>query len=135
MTETITLRRLLAAGAASVAVGLTVFAAAVGTGTPPGAAAAPAAIAGLFALIVAPLAALARQVGAEADDHEEIERRIAEGLGLSEAEFEAAFGWGGGEPAAGNQDEDRDSSRSGSSSGSRRPPRQRSAGRPEDSED
>lgn len=95
MSDTLTLRRFLALGATALAVGVAAFALLAGTGTRPAPAAALAAVAALFALVVAPLVALARQVGAEADDHEEIERRIAEGLGLSKAEFDASFEDGG----------------------------------------
>jgi hypothetical protein len=39
-------------------------------------------------VVVAPLVYLAREVGSEADDPEEVEERLAEGLGLSKAEFD-----------------------------------------------
>lgn len=39
-------------------------------------------------VVVAPLVYLAREVGSEADDPEEVEARLAEGLGLSKAEFD-----------------------------------------------
>lgn len=130
MTDALTGRRLLAAGTTALGVGLAAFAAA-GTGTSPGTAAAVGTMTGLFALIVAPLAALARRVGARTDDPEEIERRIAAGLGLSKAEFDAAFGWD--EAGSRNRESDR---QPGESRPRPRPrPRRRSPRRPDDPSD
>lgn len=95
MSDTLTLRRFLGFGATALAVGVGAFALLSGTGTRPAPTVALATLAALFALVVAPLIALARRVGAEADDHEEIERRIAAGLGMSKAEFDASFEDGG----------------------------------------
>ena len=39
-------------------------------------------------VVIAPLVYLAREVGSQADDPEEVEARLAEGLGLSKAEFD-----------------------------------------------
>ena len=39
-------------------------------------------------VVLAPLFYLAREVGSQADDPEEIESRLAEGLGLSKEEFD-----------------------------------------------
>lgn len=129
MTDALTGRRLFAAGATALGVGLAALAAAAGTGTSPGTAAAVGTMTGLFALIVAPLAVLARRVGARTDDPEEIERRIAAGLGLSKAEFDAAFGWD--EAGCRNREPDRQPRES-------RPcprPRRRSPRRPDDPSD
>jgi hypothetical protein len=75
------------AGVVGVGTGLAL----VATGTSPGLAVAFGALAGLFALIVLPLIAIASEVGSKADDHDEIERRVASGLGLSKAEFDDSF--------------------------------------------
>jgi hypothetical protein len=51
----------------------------------------PLVLVALFApllLVLAPLFYLAREVGSVADDPEEVESRLAEGLGLSKAEFD-----------------------------------------------
>lgn len=47
-----------------------------------------AAIAAPVLVVLAPLFYLAREVGSEADDPEEVEARLAEGLGLSKDEFD-----------------------------------------------
>jgi hypothetical protein len=47
-----------------------------------------AALAAPVLVVLGPLFYLAREVGSEADDPEEVETRLAEGLGLSKAEFD-----------------------------------------------
>ena len=47
-----------------------------------------AALAAPVLLVIVPLFYLAREVGSQADDPEEVEARLAEGLGLSKDEFD-----------------------------------------------
>jgi hypothetical protein len=47
-----------------------------------------AALAAPVLVVVVPLFYLAREVGSEADDPDEVEARLAEGLGLSKDEFD-----------------------------------------------
>lgn len=91
MTSELSFRRLsiLCLVVGAVAGGTSLLFAA--TGTPLPLALALGMLVGLFTLIVAPLVVIAGEVGSKADDHEEIERRIAAGLGLTKAEFDASF--------------------------------------------
>ncbi|WP_254534815.1 hypothetical protein [Halomarina litorea] len=77
--------------AVAVTVALGTFLALVATGTLPTLALAFGLLAGLFTLVVVPLVVIAGEVGSKADDHEEIERRVAAGLGLTKTEFDASF--------------------------------------------
>jgi ABC-type transport system involved in cytochrome bd biosynthesis fused ATPase/permease subunit len=79
---------LLLAGGVLVVVAVALGAAAV-IGGATGAAVAGGALVVLFAAVGVALFLLARRVGSQADDPEEVERRLAEGMGLSEEEYEA----------------------------------------------
>jgi hypothetical protein len=65
----------------------------VAAGQPPAAAVAPAMLAGLFALVVAPLVLIARRVGSSADDPLALERRLGSAAGRSNAELDALADW------------------------------------------
>lgn len=95
MNTDVSARRLQVLTLVSLAVGVGTFLALLAVGMLPTLAFAFGALAGLFALAVIPLVVIANEVGSKADDHEEIERRVAAGLGLSKTEFDASFEDGG----------------------------------------
>lgn len=74
-------------------VALSVGAVLVSGGASPGQALVGALLAGLFALVVVPLAVIARQVGSSADDPIALERRIGTAAGRSAGELDALAEW------------------------------------------
>ena len=63
------------------------------TGASPAQAFAGGLLVGVFALVVVPLALIARQVGSSADDPAAIERRMGAAAGRSRAELDALAEW------------------------------------------